>query len=139
MTNFRDTNYEAGIPHNELEDKIQRFASFLARPVFHKNVLFQQVLSVQSEFQNYLQDDERRIGDLDKYLSKNDDPWNAFVIGNWGTLTAAGKVPPSSEKSDDNGEWIDTLRSKLQEWYSMYYCGNRMHLVIIGSRTFNKR
>ncbi|KAF8525659.1 Metalloenzyme, LuxS/M16 peptidase-like protein [Gautieria morchelliformis] len=117
-TVFRETNYESSIHHDALEDKIQRFASFLSRPVFLKNVMFEQ-------------DDERRIADLDKYLSKCGDPWSAFDIGNWETLTAAGKVPPSHGKIDDSAEWIDPLRSKLQEWYSKYYCGNRMHLVVI--------
>ncbi|KAF8525658.1 Metalloenzyme, LuxS/M16 peptidase-like protein, partial [Gautieria morchelliformis] len=137
-TVFRETNYESTIDHVGLEDKIQRFASFLSHPVFLKNVIFKQVLCVQSEFQNYLQDDERRISDLDKYLTKKGDPWSAFTIGNWETLTAAGKVPPCPEKIDDSAEWIDTLRSKIQEWYSKYYCGNRMHLVIIGSHPIDE-
>ncbi|KAF8493542.1 Metalloenzyme, LuxS/M16 peptidase-like protein [Gautieria morchelliformis] len=137
-TAFRETNYLSTIDHDALEDKIQRFASFLSRPVFLKNVIFEQVLCVQSEFQNYLQDDERRIADLDKYLSKSGDPWSAFDIGNWETLTAAGKVPPSHGKIDDSAEWIETLRSKLQEWYSKYYCANRMHLVIIGSHPIDE-
>ncbi|KAF8479389.1 Metalloenzyme, LuxS/M16 peptidase-like protein [Gautieria morchelliformis] len=139
-TDFRETSYESTVDHDALEDKIQRFASFLSHPVFHKNVLFEQVLCVQSEFQNYLQDDERRIADLDKYLSKSGDPWRAFDIGNWETLTASGKVPPSpaSGKGDESGEWIDTLHSKLQEWYTAYYCGNRMHLVIIGSHPIDE-
>ncbi|KAF8520990.1 Metalloenzyme, LuxS/M16 peptidase-like protein [Gautieria morchelliformis] len=139
-TTFRETNYQASISHDALEDKIQRFASFLSRPVFPKHVIYEQVLSVQSEFQNYLQDDESRIADLDKYLSKSGDPWTAFDIGNWETLAASGKVPPSpaSGKIDDSAEWVDTLRSKLQEWYSKYYCGNRMHLVIIGSHPIDE-
>ncbi|KAF8503862.1 Metalloenzyme, LuxS/M16 peptidase-like protein [Gautieria morchelliformis] len=137
-TVFRETNYEFSIDHNALEDKIQRFASFLSRPIFHKKGIFQQAHSVQSEFQNYVQDDERRISNLDRYLSKSGDPWSTFVIGNWETLTAAGKVPSSPGKIDESGDWIDTLRSKLQEWYTKYYCGKRMHLVIIGSHPIDE-
>jgi secreted Zn-dependent insulinase-like peptidase len=137
-TVFRETNYEFSIGHSALEDKIQRFASFLSHPVFNKKGILQQALSVQSEFQNYVQDDERRIANLDRYLSKSGDPWSAFALGNWETLTAAGKVPPSPGETDESGEWIDTLSSKLQEWYTKYYCGKRMHLVIIGSRTFDR-
>ncbi|KAF8493539.1 Metalloenzyme, LuxS/M16 peptidase-like protein [Gautieria morchelliformis] len=137
-TIFRETNYESTIDHYALEDKIQRFASFLSRPVFLKNVIFEQVLCVHSEFQNYLLDDGRRISDLDTYLSKSGDPWSAFDVGNWETLTAASMVPPSHGKIDDSAEWIDPLRSKLQEWYSKYYCANRMHLVIIGSHPIDE-
>ncbi|KAF8522832.1 hypothetical protein JB92DRAFT_1669279 [Gautieria morchelliformis] len=70
-TVFRETNYEFSIDHNVLEDKIQRFASFLSRPVFHKKGIFQQALSVQSEFENHVQDDERRIANLDRYRSRD--------------------------------------------------------------------
>ncbi|XP_068308397.1 insulin-degrading enzyme-like 1, peroxisomal isoform X2 [Pyrus communis] len=85
-----------------------------------------EIKAVDSENQNNLLSDGRRLKWLQKHLSSADHPYHKFSTGNWETLDVRPKA-----------KGLDT-REELIKFYKQYYSANIMHLVIYGKENLDK-
>jgi insulysin len=98
--------------------------------------------AVDSENKKNLQDDSRRLFQLEKHLSKPGHVWRKFGTGNKKTLmqaaeelVGAGKIDGNvneGEDEEDGGPAGREARRRLIEWYSKEYCASRMSLAVVG-------
>ncbi|EAQ85622.1 hypothetical protein CHGG_06875 [Chaetomium globosum CBS 148.51] len=99
---------------------LDRFAQFFIGPLFLKDTLDRELLAVNSEHQNNLQSDRRRLAQLEKCLSNPKDPFCHFSSGNLETL----KIAPEAQGIN--------VRDKFIDFYEKHYSANRMKLCVLG-------
>lgn len=96
--------------------------------------------AVDSENKRNLQNDDRRIYQIDKTLSLPGHPWRKFGTGNVDSLTEAAKkkleeegIENKTDKPDGDGGPVGReVRRRLLEWWEQQYCASRMSLAVIG-------
>jgi len=139
------THYWFSIGPPSLLEAIPRLAAFFESPLFYLNVVAREINAVDSENKRNLQDDSRRILQLERSLSAPGHPWLAFGTGNIDSLTSAAREKAIDEKwgSDvilpdgDGGPVGRETRRRLIEWVEQQYCSGRMTLAILGRGTYN--
>lgn len=108
--------------------------------MFTPNVVAREINAVDSENKRNLQDDSRRISQVERSLSAPGHPWLAFGTGNISSLTSAARKKAIDEKWDsdtilpdgDGGPVGRETRRRLIEWVEQQYCSGRMTLAILG-------
>ncbi|CAI2166636.1 8731_t:CDS:10 [Funneliformis geosporum] len=121
-----NTNYYFEVGHEYLEPALDRFAQFFISPLFDADCTDRELKAVDSEFKEYLQNDDWRISQLQKLHSNPKHPWSRFSVGNLETL----KESPTKEGID--------IREELIKWYEKHYSANLMKLCILGSDPLDK-
>lgn len=99
-----------------------------------------EINAVDSENKRNLQDDSRRILQVERSLSAPGHPWLAFSTGNIDSLTSTARKKAIDEKWDsgtilpsgDGGPVGRETRRRLVEWVEQQYCSGRMTLAILG-------
>jgi insulysin len=94
--------------------------------------------AVDSENKRNLQNDNRRIHQLSKGLSRAGHPWTKFGTGNIETLTEAAKQQleqsgQSKIEDGDGGPIGRAVRKQLLTWWEHEYCAGRMTLCVLGN------
>ncbi|PSN58879.1 LuxS/MPP-like metallohydrolase [Corynespora cassiicola Philippines] len=99
---------------------LDRFGQFFICPLFLEDTLDREIKAVDSENKKNLQDDTRRLNQLDKSLSNPEHPYNHFSTGSWKTLH---DEPIASGVK---------IREEFMKFHSKHYSANRMKLVVLG-------
>ncbi|CAH2063830.1 unnamed protein product [Thlaspi arvense] len=125
-TSSEDTNYHFDVNTDSFDEALDRFAQFFIKPLMSADATMREIKAVDSENQQNLLSDSRRLRQLQKHLSRDDHPYHKFSTGNMDTLLV---------RPEANG--IDT-RSELLKFYDEYYSANIMHLVVYGKENLDK-
>lgn len=99
-----------------------------------------EINAVDSENKRNLQDDSRRVYQVERSISAPGHPWLAFSTGNIDSLTSAARKKAIDENWDsdtissdgDGGPVGRETRRRLIEWVEQKYCSGRMTLAILG-------
>ncbi|EWY79466.1 insulysin [Fusarium oxysporum NRRL 32931] len=103
-----------------LREALDRFAQFFIEPLFLPETLDRELKAVDSENKNNLQNDKRRLLQLEKSLSNPNHPFCHFSTGNFEVL----KTLPEARGIN--------VRDKFIEFHDRHYSANRMKLVVLG-------
>uniref|UniRef100_A0A915L512 Peptidase M16 N-terminal domain-containing protein n=1 Tax=Romanomermis culicivorax TaxID=13658 RepID=A0A915L512_ROMCU len=126
-TTAEHTNFFFEVGPDHLDGAIDRFAQFFISPLFEKDAVEREVMAVDSEFQNYIQDDDDRLLQLERTLAKELHPFRKFDCGNRATLF-------ENPRAKHN---LDPLE-ELIKFYNQFYSSNLMRAVIIGKETLDQ-
>jgi insulysin len=99
---------------------LDRFSQQFIDPLFLSSTLDRELRAVDSENKKNLQNDSRRLGQLDKSLSNPKHPYSYFSTGNLETL----KFVPEQRGID--------IRQAFMKFYEDHYSANRMKLTVLG-------
>ncbi|KAL7686292.1 putative metalloenzyme, LuxS/M16 peptidase, peptidase M16, middle/third domain-containing protein [Plasmopara halstedii] len=122
-TSQMHTNFYFDVLSDHLHEALDRFAQFFIAPLFTPAATQREMNAVNSENAKNLQNDHRRLYQLQKSLSNPSHPYHKFGTGNRETL---GTIP--SEKGVD-------VRAALLEFHTTYYSASIMKLVIYGKES----
>ncbi|KAL4168449.1 hypothetical protein KRP22_011850 [Phytophthora ramorum] len=122
-TSQMHTNFYFDVLSDHLHEALDRFSQFFIAPLFTPGATQREMNAVNSENAKNLQNDHRRLYQLQKALSSPDHPFHKFGTGNLETL---GTIP--SEKGVD-------VRAALLEFHATYYSASIMKLVICGKES----
>jgi len=113
------TNFFFDVQPAYFEEALDRFAQFFIAPTFDAAYVDREKNAVNSEYQLYFKDDDRREQHVDMIAMNPDHPGSRFGIGSLETL--AGDV-----------------RSDLVRFYQTHYSANRMALVVLGPQSLDQ-
>jgi insulysin len=138
------THYWFSIGPSSLIEAVPRLAAFFESPLFTPNVVAREINAVDSENKRNLQDDSRRVHQVERGLSAPGHPWLVFSTGNIDSLTSAARKKAIDEKWDsdtilpdgDGGPVGRETRQRLIEWVEQQYCSGRMTLAVLGRGTY---
>ncbi|RMX66733.1 hypothetical protein DD238_003016 [Peronospora effusa] len=119
-TSQMHTNFYFDVLSDHLHEALDRFSQFYIAPLFTPSATAREINAVNSENAKNLQNDHRRLYQLQKSLSNPDHPFHKFGTGNIDTL---GTIP--HERGLD-------VRAALLEFHATYYSASIMKLVICG-------
>ncbi|XP_056865432.1 insulin-degrading enzyme-like 2 isoform X1 [Raphanus sativus] len=125
-TSSEDTNYHFDINTDCFDEALDRFAQFFIKPLMSADATMREINAVDSEHQQNMLSDSRRLRQLKKHLSREEHPYHKFSTGNMDTL----HVRPEAKG-------IDT-RSELIKFYDKHYSASIMHLVVYGKENLDK-
>lgn len=108
------TNYHFEISHDAFEGGLDRFAQFFIAPLFTEEFTEREMNAVDSENEKNLEEDNRRIDQVQRSHFRPDHPENHFATGNSKTLAGLRR-----------DEFISLFRD--------HYSANRMALALTGS------
>ncbi|XP_071638825.1 insulin-degrading enzyme-like isoform X2 [Temnothorax longispinosus] len=118
-TSLSSTNYWFTASPEKFKEVLDRFAQFFIAPLFNKDLIEKEINNINSEYNEKLTKDMRRLIGLEKVSVKMDHPYSKFSIGGKKTLDELPK------KMKIN------VRTKLKEFYKKYYSANIMSLCIL--------
>ncbi|DBA00232.1 TPA: hypothetical protein N0F65_007876 [Lagenidium giganteum] len=119
-TSQMHTNYYFDVLSEHFHEALDRFAQFFIAPLFTASATEREMNAVNSENAKNLQNDHRRLYQLQKSLANPAHPFHKFGTGNIETL---GHTPKQ--------QGID-VRKALIEFHATYYSASIMKLVIYG-------
>lgn len=119
-TSQMHTNYYFDVLSDHFHEALDRFAQFFIAPLFTPSATEREMNAVNSENAKNLQNDHRRLYQLQKSLSNPKHPFHKFGTGNLETL---GDRPKA--------QGID-VRKALLEFHATYYSASIMKLVLCG-------
>uniref|UniRef100_A0AAV1UPF1 Insulin-degrading enzyme n=1 Tax=Peronospora matthiolae TaxID=2874970 RepID=A0AAV1UPF1_9STRA len=122
-TSQTHTNFYFDVLSEHLHEGLERFAQFFIAPLFTNTATEREIHAVNSENAKNLQNDHRRLYQLQKSLSNPLHPFHKFGTGNTETL---GTIPKA--------QGVD-VRAALLEFYATYYSASIMKLVICGKES----
>lgn len=122
-TSQMHTNFYFDVLSDHLHEALDRFSQFFIAPLFTPSATQREMNAVNSENAKNLQNDHRRLYQLQKSLSNPDHPFHKFGTGNLETL---GTIP--------NESGMD-VRTALIEFHATYYSASIMKLVICGKES----
>ncbi|KAL3664821.1 hypothetical protein V7S43_010001 [Phytophthora oleae] len=122
-TSQMHTNFYFDVLSEHLHEALDRFSQFFIAPLFTPGATQREMNAVNSENAKNLQNDHRRLYQLQKSLSNPDHPFHKFGTGNLETL---GTIP------SENG--VD-VRAALLDFHATYYSASTMKLVICGKES----
>ncbi|GFO42675.1 insulin-degrading enzyme [Plakobranchus ocellatus] len=125
-TSLEHTNYYFDISPDNLAGALDRFSQFFLCPLFTPSATSREVNAVDNENNRNIQNDHRRLFQLEKSLSRPDHDFNKFGTGNKETLD---EIPKS--------KGID-IREELLKFHSQYYSSNIMGLCVVGHESLDE-
>jgi len=103
-TDSTNTNYYFDVATSALAGALERFSGFFHSPLFSPSCTVRELNAVDSENKKNLQNDMRRIYQVNKHLTKPGHVWSKFGTGNKVTLTSAARtLIQDSVKKGTNG------------------------------------
>lgn len=115
-TTIKSTAYFFQVSENALDGAIDRFSSIFIGPLINENSVMRELEAIESEFNNGINDDYRRMTHVIYDNMKDDHPCKSFIVGSKKTI--------KGERT--NAE----LRQLVYEHYRKFYVANRMTLAI---------
>ncbi|KAH8395965.1 hypothetical protein KR222_000349, partial [Zaprionus bogoriensis] len=116
LTDSEDTLFYFEVAEKHLDSSLDYFTALMKHPLMKKDAMQRERCSVDSEFQQILQDDETRRDQLLASLATDGYPHSTFAWGNMKTL---------NEDVDD-----EQLHMLLHEIRRDHYAANRMYLCL---------
>jgi insulysin len=113
------TNYHFEIPHNHLNEALDRFSEFFKAPLFTEKYVKREKYAVHSEHQKNLLNDMRRLYRIKQLMLPKDHPVKLFSTGNIDTLK-------------------NVTRDDVIDFYKKYYSANQMNLVIVSNKKISE-
>ncbi len=109
-----NTNYYFDVATSALAGALERFSGFFHSPLFAPSCTVRELNAVDSEHKKNLQNDRRRIYQVNKHLTKPGHVWNKFGSGNKVTLTSAARklIQDSVKRKGTNGSATSPESSK---------------------------
>ncbi|TDH66157.1 hypothetical protein CCR75_009096 [Bremia lactucae] len=114
------TNYYFDVLSDHFHEALDRFSQFFIAPLFTSAATEREMNAVNSENVKNLQNDHRRLYQLQKSLSNPAHPFHKFGTGNIETLSTIPKA-----------KGVD-VRAALLLFHATYYSASIMKLVICG-------
>jgi insulysin len=114
------TNFYFDVLGDHLHEALDRFAQFFVAPLFTASAAEREMNAVDAENAKNLQNDHRRLYQLQKALANPDHAFHKFGTGNLETLGTG----PAAKGVD--------VRATLLEFYETYYSASVMKLVVYG-------
>ncbi|KAF8525603.1 LuxS/MPP-like metallohydrolase [Hysterangium stoloniferum] len=143
-TGASSTNYWFSIGPKLLPGALERLGAFLTAPLFAPSATNREINAVDSENKKNVQDDSRRIFQLQASLCVEGHPWRKFGTGNIESLTQTaqklqkfGSLPDAEVVEGGGGVVGRETRRRLVEWWKDTYCSGRMTLGVIGKESLD--
>ncbi|MGF1765918.1 insulinase family protein [Enterovibrio makurazakiensis] len=121
-TGTENTTYFFDIQHDYFEEALDRFGQFFSAPLFNAEAVDKERNAVDSEYRLKLQDDVRRIYQVQKETINPKHPFSKFSVGSTDTL------------ADRKGS---SIRDELIAFYRSHYSANLMAASITGPFTLD--
>jgi insulysin len=99
---------------------LERLSRIAVDPLFNQETVDRELHAVDSEYKMRLQEDTRRLWQLEKSTCNPKHPWSHFGVGNLQTL-----------KEDPESRGIN-IRDELVRFYDKHYSANRTKVCILG-------
>ncbi|GAQ85219.1 Insulinase (Peptidase family M16) family protein [Klebsormidium nitens] len=120
FTEAEYTCFHFDVNRRFLQGALDRFAQFFINPLAKVEAMDREVQSVDSEFNQVLQDDNARLQQLHCSTADVSHPFHKFMWGNKKSL------------SGGEGTGGPDMRSLLMKLYLEHYRADRMHLAVLG-------
>ncbi|WP_407331031.1 insulinase family protein [Enterovibrio sp. 27052020O] len=121
-TGTENTTYFFDIQHDYFEEALDRFGQFFSAPLFNADAVDKERNAVDSEYRLKIQDDVRRIYQVQKETINPAHPFSKFSVGSAETL------------ADHEGS---SIRDELIDFYRNHYSANLMAASITGPFTLD--
>ncbi|SKA48687.1 insulinase family protein [Enterovibrio nigricans] len=121
-TGTENTTFFFDIQHTHFEEALDRFSQFFTAPLFNADAVDKERNAVDSEYKLKLQDDVRRIYQVQKETINPAHPFSKFSVGSAETL---------------NDRAGSAIRDELIAFYQRHYSANLMAASIIGPFTLD--
>lgn len=116
-TGTENTTYFFDIQPNVFQDALKRFGEFFSAPLFNPEAVEKERNAVEAEYRLKIQDDVRRIYQVQKETINPRHPFSQFSVGNAHTL---------EDRNDGQ------VRDELIAFFKSHYSANLMTAAIIG-------
>ncbi|KAK4707469.1 hypothetical protein R3W88_032961 [Solanum pinnatisectum] len=123
-TETEHTCYHFEVKRDCLKGALRRFSQFFVSPLVKAEAMEREVLSVDSEFNQVLQNDSCRLQQLQCHTSNPGHPFNRFFWGNKKSLADAVQKGVN-------------LREQILRLYHDNYRGGSMKLAVIGGESLD--
>ncbi|MHC6526730.1 insulinase family protein [Vibrio proteolyticus] len=122
-TGTEHTCFFFDITPNGFEKGLDRFAQFFSAPLFNEEALDKERQAVDSEYKLKLNDDSRRLYQVQKATINPDHPFSKFSVGNLETL------------DDRNGK---SIRQEVVSFHARQYSADLMTLTLVGPQSLDE-
>lgn len=112
------SNYHFEVAHHALDEGIDRLAQFFISPLFSADYSEREMNAVNSEFNNYVEEDGWRLYQLGRNYVREGHPENSFNVGNAETLD-------------------EVRREEFISYYEKQYSANQMAVAVIGEASLD--
>ncbi|KAK0407206.1 hypothetical protein QR680_019074 [Steinernema hermaphroditum] len=119
------TNFELEVPLKFLEEALDRLIYSFISPLFNEHIISSEIEAVDSEFRIYEKDDDRRIAQICRVLSRPGHDFRRFVEGNRQTLL---DIPKSKGLR---------IRDQVIKFFKKHYSSNVMPLCLLGPQSLD--
>ncbi|MET2900563.1 insulinase family protein [Vibrio rotiferianus] len=106
------------------ETALDRFSQFFTAPLFNEEALDKERQAVDSEYKLKLNDDSRRLYQVNKEVINPEHPFAKFSVGNAGTL------------GDRDGK---SIRDEIVEFHHSQYSADLMTLTLFGPQSLDEQ
>ena len=110
------TVYHFHVSNEGFEGALDRFAQFFICPIFNEGTVEREINAIDNEFSKNINDDVRRLNQIQLSESKKDSVFNKFSTGNKKTLT------------------LPDIRKRLLDFYKKYYTSEVMNLCVYSKK-----
>lgn len=122
-TGTEHTSFYFDIAPNAFEQGLDRFSQFFITPLFHAEALDKERQAIESEYRLKLNDDTRRLYQVQKETINPAHPYAKFSVGNLVTLA-------------DNEQ--GTIRDEIMDFYYRQYSADLMTLTLVGAHSLEE-
>lgn len=122
-TGTEHTCFFFDITANRFEQGLDRFAQFFTAPLFNLEALDKERQAVDSEYRLKINDDTRRIYQVQKETVNPEHPFSQFSVGNLETL------------GDRNGH---SIHREIVDFHKQHYCAQLMTLTLVGAQSLDQ-
>lgn len=120
VTHKENTNYYFHIKQECLEGALEHFSQMLLRPLFSESVIEQEIMRINSEFEENKSSPLYRAMQIEKFGTKPNHPFGFLESGNRNTL----KTVPEEKN-------LNPLQ-EVMKFYEKWYSSNLMTLSVLG-------
>ena len=121
-TGTEHTCFFFDVTPNAFENALDRFSQFFTAPLFNEEALDKERQAVDSEYKLKLNDDSRRLYQVNKEVINPDHPFSKFSVGNLDTL------------GDRDGK---SIRDEIVEFHHSQYSADLMTLTLFGPQSLD--
>ncbi|XP_065349177.1 insulin-degrading enzyme-like [Cloeon dipterum] len=128
-TDMENTTYYFYVAHEHLTGALDIFSQFPLAPLLDETKakqILDILLQINYDYEKLLRNDQWRLNQFERSISKKNHPYNKFNHGNWQTL----ENDPKKNKID--------LWKEMLNFHSNYYSPNIMSLVILGKDSLDE-
>jgi len=119
-TGTEHTNFYFEVPQAVFGHALERFASLFKQPLFSQTWIDKERRSVEAEYRLKINDELRRLYEVQKETANPDHPFSKFSVGNAATLADTT---------------TSSVKQKLKKYFETWYRAGNMALVLTGPQT----